>query len=92
MHTLLTAAARRTPIACEVSRIWFPSRMRCIVDSSALTGCSSSAILDGAKNLAHNLDQPKYDVGECRQRGMIYAAPIGSECSTGGSDERVKAS
>jgi DNA-directed RNA polymerase subunit beta len=34
---------------------------------------------DGTSELVYvgyNLERPKYDVGECRQRGMTYAAPI----------------
>ena len=26
--------------------------------------------------VSYNLEKPKYDVDECRQRGMTYAAPI----------------
>src|SRR5678809_1187905 len=26
--------------------------------------------------VSYNLEKPKYDVEECRQRGMTYAAPI----------------
>ena len=34
---------------------------------------------DGTSELvyvSYNLEKPKYDVDECRQRGMTYAAPI----------------
>ena len=34
---------------------------------------------DGTSELvyvSYNLERPKYDVDECRQRGMTYAAPI----------------
>jgi DNA-directed RNA polymerase subunit beta len=26
--------------------------------------------------VSYNLEKPKYDVDECRQRGMTFAAPI----------------
>ena len=69
------SSLRQVP-AVERSRRTSARRRACRRSSAASSRSRTSTERASSSSSRYNLEKPKYDVDECRQRGMTFAAPI----------------